>query len=280
MIPIIIFHIGNQPYVHHCLNTTLRHNNTIHLLSDNPDNFDKRDNLYVENYTNYSINSSKFQSLYKHFSTNSFQLEFICIIRWLCIYEYMEKQNIEKAFICDSDIFIYDDISNIVDKYLPNDMYLCSSVSKSLTGGQSVFTLSKIKQFVQFIFRFYETQIPNITEWKETYNEAGGVCDMTLLYYFAHGATEFVGLRLPDYPYFENDLTKIFDNEFTFDLHMGIRGNHIYPDDYEMEGTHKKIKMIDGTPYCFNNRLNKDIRFVLLHFQGRHKNLMDTGTYN
>ena len=34
----------------------------------------------------------------------------------------------------------------------------------------------------------------------------------------------------------------------------------------------KNIKYINNQPYCFNNRLNKDIRFILLHFQGRNKN--------
>jgi len=36
------------------------------------------------------------------------------------------------------------------------------------------------------------------------------------------------------------------------------------------------ILFIDGKPYCFCKHLNKDIRFVLLHFQGRrNKALMN-----
>lgn len=274
MIPIIIFHIGNQKYLHDCISSAIKHDNTVHLLNDEPNNFKKSENLTVCNYSEYSSYLNIFKPLYKHFSSNSYQLEFICIIRWMYICNYMEKNYIYKAFICDSDVLIFDNITNIVNKYLPEDMYLCSSGSKNVTGGQSIFTLKKIKEFVNFIIRFYNTQVPNMEEWKKNYNEPGGVCDMTLLYYFAHNATEFVGLRLPDYPYYKNDLTIIFENNFTFDLHIGVSGNHLHPDDYEMNGKHKNIKMIDGIPYCLNKRLNKDIKFVLLHFQGHNKTIM------
>lgn len=274
MIPVIIFHIGNQQYLHDCVNVSSRYGNEIHLLNDNPNNFKNIENVIVDNYLQYASYADKFKSLYKHFSTNSVQLEFICIIRWFCICKYMEEKNIQKAFICDSDILIFDNISHVVDTYLHNDMYLCSSGSKNVSGSQSVFTLSKLQEFINFTMTFYQTQISNMEKWKLTYDEPGGICDMTLLYYFAHNTSEFVGLRLPGFPYYENDLTVIFENDFTIDLHQGVSGNHLHPDDYEMIDGHKNMKMIDGTPFCFNKRLGKDIRFVLLHFQGRNKKFM------
>ena len=84
------------------------------------------------------------------------------------------------------------------------------------------------------------------------------------------------GLRLPNFPRYENDLTNIYNNEFTFDLHLATYGNHIYPEEYEINESNKNknIKFIDNIPYCYNKRLNKDIRFVLLHFQGRNKSIM------
>ena len=112
--------------------------------------------------------------------------------------------------------------------------------------------------------------------WYKNYKQEGGICDMTLLYYFANNSKIFVGLRLPDFPRYENDLTNIYNNEFTFDLHLSTYGNHLYPEEYEINelNKNKNIKFIDNKPYCFNKRLNKDIRFVLLHFQGRNKNIM------
>jgi len=274
-LPIIIFHLGNQPYVRLCLQKALKYNNNIIIINE-------KDNMYPDlnvtcvSYNKYCNNIKKFENLYKHFSTNPQQLEFICILRWMCVYEYMKSNNIERAFICDSDVLIYDNITNINDIYLKDcDFMLCSSPSKNLTGGQSIWNLNKLLEFVVFIFKFYKTQMTKMEEWYKSSKEPGGICDMTLLYYFSHNATEFVGLRLPDYPYFKNDITQIFNNEFTFDLHMGALGNHIYPEDYEKNGNNKNIKYIDNKPHCYCNHLKKDIRFVLLHFQGRNKHIME-----
>lgn len=275
MTPVIIFHLGNQPYVHQCITQALKFENDVHLINDNPDAFNLYKQAKIINYKHYSSNMSRFQNLYKHYSTNSYQLEFICIIRWMCIYEYMQKHNIMKAFICDSDVLLYDNISKLVEQFYPDDMYLCTSPSKNVTGSQCIFTRTKLFEFIQFVFKFYETQIPMLDAWKKTYKDPGGICDMTLLYYFAHGTKDFQGIRLPHYPYFENDLNKIVNDDFTFDLHMGCCGNHMYPDDYEIVNNHKKIKMIDGKAYCYNKRLGKDIRFVLLHFQGHNKIIMN-----
>ena len=274
-IPIIIFHIGNQEYVHLCLKQAIKYGNKVHILTDNKDNFNYN-NVVSVNYSNYSNNLKKFEKIYQHFSTNSYQLELICIIRWMCIYEYMKEKNIEKAFICDSDVLLYDNISNIIDNYFKDNLYLSSSSSKNTSGHCCIFTLNIMESFIKFCFDFYNTQIPNILKWKDSYKEPGGICDMTLLYYFCNNQTNFVGLRLPDYPYFENDLTKVINNDFTFDLHLGSYGNHNYPEEYEINETlkNKNIKFINNIPYCYNTRLKKDIRFVLLHFQGRNKRIM------
>ena len=155
---IIIFHLGNQEYVNLCLKQLKKYDNDVILLNDNPNNFNKlkNDTCNIVNYRDYYINASKFNKIYKHFSTNSYQLELICIIRWMCIYEYMKKHNIQRAFICDSDVLIYDNITNIDNQYLKDyDYMLCSSSSKNLTGGQSIWNINKLKDFVEFIFEFY-----------------------------------------------------------------------------------------------------------------------------
>lgn len=69
-------------------------------------------------YKKYNTYSDKFIALYKHFSSNLYQLEFLCIIRWMCVYEYMKQHNIRCTFICDSDVLIYDNISDINKKLM------------------------------------------------------------------------------------------------------------------------------------------------------------------
>jgi hypothetical protein len=76
-------------------------------------------------------------------------------------------------------------------------------------------------------------------------------------------------------PYFNQDLTQIFNDELTFDLHLDAKGNHLNPEEWEMKDGRKNIKYIDNKPYCYNTRLQKNIRFILLHFQGRNKEIMN-----
>ena len=274
-LPIIIFHLGNREYVHLCLKQAKKYNTNVILLTDVPDIY-KDTGATCVNYQKYASRISEFQKLYKHFSTNSYQLELICIIRWFVVYDYMKEFKIERAFICDSDVLIYDNIEKIDNEYLKSyDFMLCSSHSKDVTGGQSIWNFNKLQDFVIFCFKFYKQQMPNIEKWHKTYTAPGGICDMTLLYYYAHNQETFVGLQLPTFPTIDNDLTQIFGNTLTFDLHLATHGNHLYPEDYETDNrNNKKIKYIDNQAYCFNKRLNKDIKFILLHFQGKNKAIM------
>ena len=95
---------------------------------------------------------------------------------------------------------------------------LCSA-KNNLTGGQSIWDLHKIIEFKSFIFNFYnEKNIQHIKKWWKTYTKNGGICDMTLLYYFAHNKNIFEGLRIKNVHYFDKVLTNIFGNSITFDL--------------------------------------------------------------
>ena len=155
-----------------------------------------------------------------------------------------------------------------------------SKSKKIMVGNLSNNTyLTKVQEIPNVMFGELDClqviQMPNIEKWHKTYTAPGGICDMTLLYYYAHNQETFVGLKLPTFPTIDNDLTQIFGNTLTFDLHLATHGNHLYPEEYETDNNNnKKIKYIDNQPYCFNKRLNKDIKFILLHFQGRNKGIM------
>lgn len=275
-LPIIIFHLGDKEYVHLCLKQAKKYNDNVILITNIPEVY-KYTGATCINYHKYSDRITQFQKMYKHFSTNSYQLELICIIRWFVVYDYMKEFKIKRAFICDSDVLIYENLTEIDAKYLNKYEYmLCSSHSKDVTGGQSIWNFDKLQEFVIFCFKFYKLQMDNIKKWHSTYKSPGGICDMTLLYYFAHNEEIFQGLQLPHYPIINNDLTQVFDNEITFDLHLATLGSHLYPDEYEEDITskNKNIKFVEGKPVCFNKRLKKDVKFILLHFQGRNKRVL------
>ena len=275
-LPIIIFHLSYKEYAYLCLKKAKELNNTVILITDVPKEYENTGATCVD-FKQYGSRINDFEKIYKHFSTNSYQLELICIIRWFVVYDYMKKNKITRAFICDSDVLIYENLTDIDNKYLKDhEFMLCSSHSKDVTGSASIWNFNILQEFVIFCFKFYNKQMQNIENWHRTYNSPGGICDMTLLYYFTHKEETFQGLQLPNFPTITNDLTNIFDNSITFDLHLATYGNHVYPEDYEVDEItkNKKIKIIGNKPCCFNKRLNKDINFVLLHFQGRNKSVM------
>jgi hypothetical protein len=277
-IPIIIFHKGVKEYVKICINQALKWDNHVILLNDNPEDYKdiQSSNFECVNYSKYSQKANKLSGLFENFSLNKSDFELICIKRWLYVEEFMKQRKIDRAFVCDSDILIFDNISKINSKYLYKyDYMLCSSPSKNLTGGQSIWNLNKLSEFSEFTINFYnKDNKKRMRKWWKNYKNKGGICDMTILYYFSVNETKFNDLRIDNKPLIKNDLTQIFDNLLTFDLHLRAAGNEKYPDEYKMTNGIKNIVIKNNQPYVFNKRMNKDIRFVLLHFQGNIKSHM------
>jgi hypothetical protein len=90
----------------------------------------------------------------------------------------------------------------------------------------------------------------------------GGVCDMTLLEFF-HYDSGFGGG-----PGKVGEMMQIIDNS-TYDHNINAKDQ-----DFEFINGVKKIKIIDGHPFVFNEKLNKDVKFNSIHFQGNAKHLI------
>jgi len=85
---------------------------------------------------------------------------------------------------------------------------------------------------------------------------------MTLLEYF-HYHAEFGGG-----PGRVGEMMTIRDGA-TYDHNINV------PDqDFEFENGTKKVKIVDGEVFVHSHKLNKDIKFNSLHFQGGAKHLM------
>ena len=110
MIPIIIFHIGNNDYLRVAIKQAESYNNLVYLIGDNSNKDFCKNHLDWTQFIN-----PDFANIYKHISPNNYPFEKICIERWIIIYNFMVKYNIEKAFICDSDVLVYCNIDNIVE---------------------------------------------------------------------------------------------------------------------------------------------------------------------
>jgi FkbM family methyltransferase len=282
-IPIIIFHLSYKRYAH----ISLKHNslrNNIHFLTDVISGYsDVSDRVTLVDIKDSLSLLEDFSKIYVHASPNNSVLEQICIMRWVFIYNYMKSKDIKKAFICDSDVLIYDDINDVIpNEFFEDGCVLCTCPKhQNVTGGQSVWSLERLSNFVKFIYTFYRTQRENITKHVEMPRKIAGVSDMTLLYYFIHNRTEFVGLKFEDVPhpkYALNDVYVVPNSKrlTAFDLHLDTHGSHRHPNEWALDKTGRKVlRFMYGKPYGMNLRLKKWVQFSLLHFQGRNKGILE-----
>ncbi len=56
-------------------------------------------------------------------SSNPYDYELICFQRWFYIRDFIEKQEMEYFLCMDSDVLLYCNINEIMQKYIPYDFY-------------------------------------------------------------------------------------------------------------------------------------------------------------
>lgn len=280
--PVIVCHLSYKEYV----KVSVIHNsqrNNVHLLTNDIQNYyDVSNNITLVDITQHLYLLEDFKKKYIHASPNSPTIEMTCIMRWVFIYNYMKESGIENAFICDSDVLIYDDINDVIPRaFFEDGCVLCTCPKhKIVSGGQSVWNINKLGSFVDFIYDFYKTQADNIKNTITMPRKQAGVSDMTLLYYFIHNRKEFIGLHFENKPHPKYALNDVYvvpnsNHLIAFDLHLDTHGSHKYPNEWAMGKDGRKIlKFRYGKPYGFNIRLKKWIQFSLLHFQGRNKPML------
>jgi len=290
LIPTIIFHLGSQDYVSTCIKQAEYYDNKVILIGDNG-NKELCKNHYDFNKLKNDYND-KFHSNYQHISPNNEAFEKICIERWISVYNLMKKEKILKAFVCDSDVLIYTNISDIVNKYYKNDIYISTTSSKiKVSAAMSIWTQDKLKEFIDFITHFYLNNDWDyiVNYWNEYPDKlSGGISDMYLLYCFLtktnFNDNHFVLTK--NNLSIEYDLSQVINNAFfdnsidldsdAFSLNKWEQENH----DFNIDNIENKIKKVvwnEDKPLCFNINLLQNCNVNSLHFHGCKK-LMDKYT--
>lgn len=262
MMPVVYIHLGNLPaYLKLSVQQARKYNQRVVLISDTKPNFDCE---WVD-VASVSEDVQRFSSVYAHMSTNSKKFELICIKRWIILRNYMTKHNVNVAYYTDSDVMIYDSLSDIYNTHYSN-YEVCYTMPADQENFRwtasaccSFWTIKSIKAFVDFIFYCYD--VTGIKKLEEKWNYhmkngiPGGVCDMTLLYLF-HDKLNFCSLSS-------------VSGNITFDQNF-IDGENYYRNEYATEYAVdfdlniKKLSWENNQPYANNLKLNKKIRFVVL----------------
>lgn len=262
-IPTIIIHSGFQNYLEYTIRQASK-NNKVYLLC----NVDI--NLGLENFETLNFNSLSdgFDDLkknYVHLNTTPFEYELFCYQRWFILKNFMSMKKLDVVFYIDSDVLLYVDVTKEWPKYDQYDMTLLHRSQAS----SSFFTYRGICNFCKLLTSAYTNKNTYLFKKIESHFKVrhecrlpGGVCDMTLFEHF-HREDDCGGG-----PGRVGEMMQIIDGS-TYDHHINVPDN-----DYSFKNGKKEIKIIDKYPYVFNIKLNKDIRFNAIHFQGGAKNMI------
>ncbi len=213
-----------------------------------------------------------FCNVYQHLSSNPYDFERFCFLRWICCKRFLADSAIDSCYVFDSDVMIYNDLSyldDIVDREggcdYAGQFYSANAVSPGVT----FITLSYLSELCEFLLSSYSGETYAI--YRKHYNDlldqkkAGGVCDMIALSLFRDKAMP--RLRTLDL------IDKIDGGCFDIHINQATQGDSI-PFDFVMKNGIKNIEFKGGIPYCFDKIRNKELAFSTLHFQGGTKRLI------
>ena len=256
--------MGVSDYLQYSLKKALEKNRVILIGDKDPQIKNNQFKFYAVNqYINDDF--KKFATLYEHLSTNPYNFELFCFLRWFLVKELMVREKIDISFYIDSDVMLYVDVNNEIHKFKQYDFTLLHRTAAI----SSFITISGINNFCNLLLNIYShknsykyEKIKSHFTIRQKYGLGGGVCDMTLLDLFHYSADDGGG------PGRVGEMMIILDDS-TYDHNINV------PDqNFDFKNGIKNIQMIDKTPYVYSNKLNKLIKFNSLHFNSSAKTLM------
>ena len=263
MIPVVFIHMGNPSYLNFAIKQALKRNEVC-LISDIKPDITSSRFQWVDIKDCMSDRYKLFQQAYVHMSTNPYDFELFCFLRWFVVHEYMKNTKNDVVFYTDSDVFLYVDVNDEFPKYAQYDLTLlhrCAPVSSFVTN-------KGIVNFTNFLLTTYQNQqsynfekIASHFVVRQKHNLSGGVCDMTLFEHFHYSSDVGGG------PGKVGEMMSIL-NDSTYDHNINAE------DQYFNFNRIKQIEFVDGIPYVYSNKLNKPIKFNSIHFNSGAKSMM------
>jgi hypothetical protein len=259
---IVFIHLSNSDYLKYSLGQARRSNpeSPIYLIGDSSNNC--YDSVQHHFFEHYSGKADAFASIYRHFSTNSFQFELFCLQRWFVLKEFLTTTRVDKCLYLDSDTMLYADVTREQKKFDEYDFTLSAGIC-----GQTFFLnrLGALDDFCEFLMGIYagrdkyhyDKMVAHFAVVQRS-GLKGGASDMTAFELYARPRYAAIG-----------EVSKVIDGSI-FDINI----NTPTPG-FEMSHGIKKVVFDDNVPYGRYLKTGKMIRFNSLHFQGRSaKSLM------
>lgn len=187
-VTIIVVHRGNQGYLRDALQCARSAGNEVVLIGDESNS---KDCNWIDFKDCQSEEYLYFSNIYEHMSSNPYKFELICFERYFLTYEYMKKNHLTDCVMMDSDVCLYEKITQETFKEADLAISIPEQKTKYSMSASAHFSYWKIevmKEMLEFLISSYKNKLPEIYEkwdWHREKGAPGGICDMTLLYLFA-----------------------------------------------------------------------------------------------
>jgi len=281
MIPIYIFHLGNQPYFQKCVEINSKYNH-VYVIGDDSNASCSKNNpsvthIHIHSFTGDAVKEiNRMIMCFENYSTSRDLYELNCFLRMFYLKELIKRTNIPTFFHVDSDCVVFESLENIpftssiqysLQKFyqVKNPFHMVGCIHNAL------LNLDFCNKFIQLCFDIYENKskkhliMPKIS-WHKSYNISGGICDMTLYYLLQSEKL----IEVSD----TNDIIVVNGEECTFDHQISGSYGCLGENTYKMKNKIKQIEIRNNKIYFVNNE-NKFIRALSIHFQGANKKLME-----
>jgi hypothetical protein len=261
-LPIIFFHTGNPKYLKYSLKQAKHFNpgSEIYLIGD-----DKNNKYPFVNHIpaiKFKQEAEAFTGVYKHRSTNDYQYELNCYLRWFYVHAFCRENKIESFLYLDSDVLLYHDFSEIVP--MLQGCEIANTCDEMGVPAVTYFRdFNAIDNFCDYLIEAYGDG-PINKQIEELYKPfaanpelLGGISDMVLFHlYFQHHPEGKIKIDL-------------INNNLAVDACISRA------DGYETNSNGvKKLYWRGGSPYCKRLDSGVLVRFAALHFQGDLKSEM------
>lgn len=266
-LPIVFIHTGYSSYLEFTLRQA-KHTNPdsdLILLGDESNN--RFDFITHVNMKDCFGQANEFAKVYQHYSTNTYEYELFCFQRWFVLEEYLLSKGYEEVFVCDSDIMLYSNISDVVNSnYSDIDIGVVYNATKNhVCIGLSYWKVKYLKYLNECMLEIYKNK-DCLNQMKSLWSEevarhgVGSISDMRAAKKFY---LEYMA-RIKIISFEEIKDNSIFENNIN-------ESSSFEPNEYEMRLGKKKLSWKNKRPYGNNLIKGKLIRFNSLHFQGPAK---------
>lgn len=160
---ILFWHRENSWYLKTALQQAKKFNSKVVLLGD-----EKNLDVWSDSYNMDELPSDKyeaFKDVYQNYSLNNKIFELRCFERYFYVYEYCKKIQLNRIILCDSDLLIY---QNLTQYFSGQTRAFSHTVSNpdgmAVSPHCSLWTLEDLESFVSFLIAYYQLHSKKLEE--------------------------------------------------------------------------------------------------------------------